>query len=71
MIARAPGRKRLEARDELDQVRDQLAENVAAFLQSALEPLDTLFAESTVEDTGLLRKELRFAQTTGPWHAAP
>ncbi|MEV0911062.1 hypothetical protein [Streptomyces hokutonensis] len=51
-------RERLEARDELDQVRDQLSENVVALLQSALEPLDALFAELTVEDTGLLRKEL-------------
>lgn len=51
-------RERLEARDELDRVRDQLPDNVVALLESALEPLDALFAELTVEDTGLLRKEL-------------
>ncbi|MET8246177.1 hypothetical protein ABZV31_18180 [Streptomyces sp. NPDC005202] len=49
-------RERLEARDELEQVRHQLPENAAALLRNALEPLDALFAELTVEDTGLLPK---------------
>ncbi|MEU9478553.1 hypothetical protein [Streptomyces sp. NPDC048191] len=57
-------RQRLEARDKLEQVRGQLPENVAAQLQNALEPLDALFVELTVEDTGgLLDKEL--ARTEG------
>ncbi|MEU6507609.1 hypothetical protein [Streptomyces sp. NPDC046942] len=52
-------RQRLESRDKLEQVRGQLPENVAALLQNALEPLDALFVELTVEDTGgLLDKEL-------------
>ena len=51
-------RERLESRDKLEQVRDQLPENVAALLQNALELLDPPFVELTVEDTGLLRKEL-------------
>ncbi len=51
-------RERLEARDKLEQVRDRLPENGAALLQNALEILDPLFIELTVEDTGLLRKEL-------------
>ncbi|MGN5379965.1 hypothetical protein ACQ4WX_30390 [Streptomyces lasalocidi] len=51
--------QRLESRDKLEQVRDQLPENAVALLQNALEPLDALFAELTVEDTGgLLDKEL-------------
>ena len=52
-------RERLEARDELEQVRGQLPQDVSTLLQNALEPLDALFAELTVDDTGgLLRKEL-------------
>jgi hypothetical protein len=61
-------RERLEARDELEQRRDQLPQNVAALLQNALEPLDALFAQLTVEDTDLLRKELR-PDDSAPTHA--
>ncbi|MEU7422433.1 hypothetical protein [Streptomyces sp. NPDC040750] len=51
--------ERLAARDKLERVRVQLPQNVAVLLQNALEPLDALFAELTVDDTGgLLRKEL-------------
>ncbi|MEV8562950.1 hypothetical protein AB0478_42370 [Streptomyces sp. NPDC051917] len=45
-------RERLEARDELERVRQQLPGDLAALLQNALESLDTLFAELTVEDVG-------------------
>lgn len=58
-------RERLEARDELEQVCAQLPDDITALLRNALEPMDALFAELTVEDTGLLRKEL-----TGPEDAA-
>jgi hypothetical protein len=51
-------RERLEARDKLEQVRTQLPDNITALLQNSLDPLDGLFGELTVEDTGLLRKEL-------------
>lgn len=52
-------RERLDARDELDQVRRQLPPPVACLLQQALDPLDTRFAELTADDTGgPLRKEL-------------
>ncbi|MGW0766899.1 hypothetical protein [Streptomyces sp. NPDC002676] len=51
-------RERLEARDKLEQVRSRLPQNVATLLQTALESLDALFAELTVDDTGgLLREE--------------
>ncbi|MHB9860159.1 hypothetical protein [Streptomyces sp. YIM S03343] len=56
-------RDRLEARDELEQLRTRLPENVAALLRNALDPLDALFAELTVDDAdGLLRKELPRAE---------
>ncbi|MFG3202693.1 hypothetical protein [Streptomyces sp. NPDC048192] len=56
-------RERLEARDELERVRRQLPESLAALLRNALQPLDALFAELTVEDTGdLLDKELARAE---------
>ena len=52
-------RERLETRDKLEQVRSQLPQDVAALLQNALEPLDALFAELTVDDSeGRFRKEL-------------
>jgi hypothetical protein len=51
--------ERLEVRDELEQVRSQLPQNVDALLQNALEPLDAVFAELTADDPGgLLGKEL-------------
>ncbi|MFF4015358.1 hypothetical protein [Streptomyces sp. NPDC001843] len=56
--------ERLDARDELEQVSEQLPETVVALLQNALGPLDTLFAQMTVEDTDLLCKQLAGAQGT-------
>ncbi|GHE00213.1 hypothetical protein [Streptomyces alanosinicus] len=62
-------RERLEARDDLEQVRGQLPHDAATLLQKALEPLDALFAELTVDDTGgLLRKELPLAQDAASEH---
>ncbi|MFF9392741.1 hypothetical protein [Streptomyces griseoluteus] len=55
--------ERLEARDELEQTSKQLRETAAALLQYALESLDELFAQMTVEDTGQLCREL--ARTKG------
>lgn len=56
-------RERLEARDKLEQVRSQLPAQAVALLQTSLEPLDALFAELTVDDSGgLLGKELARAQ---------
>ncbi|MDF3300449.1 hypothetical protein [Streptomyces tropicalis] len=58
-------RERLEARDELERVRHQLPGDLVALLQNALDPLDTLFAELTVDDVdGLLRKELACTRDT-------
>ena len=61
-------RERLEARDELEQVRGQLPQSVVTLLQNALEPLDALFAELTVEDAGLLRKELARPENAASAH---
>lgn len=50
--------ERLSARDKLEQLRNQLPLNVTVLLQNALESLDDLFADLTVDDTdGLLGKE--------------
>ncbi len=55
--------ERLEARDELERLSGQLPGTVSALMQNALESLDALFAELTVDDTGgLLRKELLSAE---------
>jgi hypothetical protein len=54
--------ERLEARDELEHVSEQLSETAVALLQNALEPLDALFAQMTVEDTERLCRELASAE---------
>jgi hypothetical protein len=62
-------RERLEARDKLEQVGSQLPQDVAALLRPALESLDALFAELTVDDTGgLLRRELPRAEDAASAH---
>ncbi|MEU2061873.1 hypothetical protein [Streptomyces sp. NPDC013455] len=61
--------ERLEARDDLERVSEQLPATVSALMQNALESLDTLFAELTVDDTGgLLRKELLPAEGAASAH---
>ncbi|KOV90627.1 MULTISPECIES: hypothetical protein [unclassified Streptomyces] len=50
--------ERLAARDKWEQLRNQLPSNVTVLLQEALEPLDALFADLTVDDTdGSFSKE--------------
>ncbi|MEU3417730.1 hypothetical protein AB0F39_04155 [Streptomyces murinus] len=62
-------RERLDARDELEHVRNQLLPPIACLLQKALEPLDALFAELTIDDTGgLLRKKLPLAEDAASAH---
>ncbi|WP_030943729.1 hypothetical protein [Streptomyces sp. NRRL S-646] len=61
-------RQRLESRDKLEHVHRQLPENASALLQNALEPLDALFTQLTVEDPGLLRKELTGPEDTASEH---
>ncbi|MEU6589723.1 hypothetical protein ABZ923_10945 [Streptomyces sp. NPDC046881] len=61
--------ERLEVRDELEQVRTQLPQDLAALIRDSLGSLDALFAELTVDDTGgLLRKELLPAEGTASSH---
>ncbi|MFF9275404.1 hypothetical protein [Streptomyces griseosporeus] len=63
--------ERLQARGELEELRSQLPANVAVLLQNALDPLDALFTELTVPDTGVLRERLLPADarssTNGWW----
>ncbi|MEU6665275.1 hypothetical protein [Streptomyces sp. NPDC046727] len=61
--------ERLEVRDELERVSEQLPAAVSALMQNALESLDALFVELTVDDTGgLLRKELLPAEGAASAH---
>lgn len=69
--------ERLSARDKLEQLRSQLPPNVTVLLQNALEPLDALFADLTIEDTDrLLSKEPLPAKDAASahgwwWHRRP
>lgn len=61
--------ERLEVRDELEQVRTRLPQDLTVLLRDSLAPLDALFAELTVDDTGgLLRKELLPAEGAASSH---
>ncbi|MDN3262230.1 hypothetical protein QWJ26_20965 [Streptomyces sp. CSDS2] len=61
--------ERLAARDKLEQLRHQLPSNTTVLPRNALEPLDALFADLTVDDTdGLLGKETLPGKDAGPAH---
>ncbi|MET8767704.1 hypothetical protein [Streptomyces sp. NPDC004658] len=61
--------ERLEVRDELEQVRTRLPQDLTVLLRDSLASLDALFAELTVDDTGgLLRKELLPAEGAASSH---
>ncbi|MFC8515882.1 hypothetical protein [Streptomyces sp. NPDC057257] len=61
-------RERLEARDQLERGRAQLPYHHTVLLRNALEPLDSLFADLTIEDAGSLRKDLAGPEDTDSAH---
>ena len=58
--------ERLQARDDLEQVKGQLPQAVVPLLENALGPLDSLFARLTVEDTDQVCRDLARVENIEP-----